>query len=46
MPENGGYFIAAYLVVAVVLGVYVTSLVTRARAVRARRRGAPPPHER
>lgn len=40
MPENSGYFIAAYALVAVVIGGYVTSLVTRARAVRARRRGA------
>ena len=43
MPENSGYFIAAYVVVAVVLGVYVLSLASRARSVRSRARRTPTP---
>jgi hypothetical protein len=31
MPDNGGYMIAAYIIVAVILGGYALSLYLRAR---------------
>ena len=40
MPDNGGYFVAAYVVAGVVYGAYVWSLVSRRRAVRGRMKSA------
>jgi hypothetical protein len=36
MPENSGYMVAAYIAAAIILGGYVLSLITRARAMSAR----------
>jgi hypothetical protein len=36
MPENTGYMAAAYVAAALILGGYVVSLITRARAMSAR----------
>jgi hypothetical protein len=36
MPENSGYMVAAYIATAVILGGYIVSLITRARAMSAR----------
>ena len=36
MPDNGGYFVAAYVVAGVVYGGYLWSLVSRGRRIRAR----------
>jgi hypothetical protein len=40
MPQNAGYYHAAYIIVAVVYGAYALSLWLRLRAVRRRGNGA------